>query len=242
MEVHHHSHTSRKKWTHYFWEFLMLFLAVTLGFFVENQREHYIENHRADQYAISLLTDMKQDTSQLANIIESRTERKYELNRLMDELEKPLNEQDDTVLFRIGAFEFARRAYFNARTGTYEQIQNSGALRYFPTYLAAELVDYKANINLLEKQLDIENKYIIENVINMRSKFCNQKYLRYEQAGKEYVVKERLISKDHEIQSQVYSAINFLLERNEIYLYFLKETKAMSVKLINDLNEKFNLR
>ena len=32
MEVHAHSHTPRKKWTHYFWEFLMLFLAVTLGF------------------------------------------------------------------------------------------------------------------------------------------------------------------------------------------------------------------
>ena len=46
MEVHHHSHTARKKWTHYFWEFFMLFLAVTLGFFVENQREHYIEGQR----------------------------------------------------------------------------------------------------------------------------------------------------------------------------------------------------
>ena len=28
MEVHAHSHTPGKKWTHYFWEFLMLFLAV----------------------------------------------------------------------------------------------------------------------------------------------------------------------------------------------------------------------
>ena len=28
MEVHAHSHTPRKKWTHYFCEFLMLFLAV----------------------------------------------------------------------------------------------------------------------------------------------------------------------------------------------------------------------
>jgi len=40
MEVHHHTttdhgRTSRKKFTHYLWEFLMLFLAVTLGFFVE---------------------------------------------------------------------------------------------------------------------------------------------------------------------------------------------------------------
>ena len=28
MEVHAHTHTARKKWTHYFWEFLMLFPAV----------------------------------------------------------------------------------------------------------------------------------------------------------------------------------------------------------------------
>ena len=30
MEV--HAHTPRKKWTHYFWEFLMLFLAVCYWF------------------------------------------------------------------------------------------------------------------------------------------------------------------------------------------------------------------
>ena len=34
MEVHAHPHTPRKKWTHYFWEFLMLFRAVfNLGFY-----------------------------------------------------------------------------------------------------------------------------------------------------------------------------------------------------------------
>lgn len=48
MEV--HTHTERKRWTHYLWEFLMLFLAVTLGFFVENQREHYVEHQRAQVY------------------------------------------------------------------------------------------------------------------------------------------------------------------------------------------------
>ena len=58
MEVHHHAHTARKKWTHYFWEFLMLFLAVTLGFFVENQREHYIEQTGKKIYTINLLQDL----------------------------------------------------------------------------------------------------------------------------------------------------------------------------------------
>jgi len=37
MEVHQYTHTERKQRTHYFWEFFMLFLAVTAGFLVENQ-------------------------------------------------------------------------------------------------------------------------------------------------------------------------------------------------------------
>ena len=51
MEVHAHTHTPRKKWTHYFWEFLMLFLAVFCGFLAENQREHMVEHQRAKVYA-----------------------------------------------------------------------------------------------------------------------------------------------------------------------------------------------
>jgi len=67
MEVHHHSHTERKKWTHYFWEFFMLFLAVTLGFFVENQREHYVEHLREKQYMRSMVEDLIKDIQLLEN-------------------------------------------------------------------------------------------------------------------------------------------------------------------------------
>ena len=66
MEVHAHSHTPRKKWTHYFWEFLMLFLAVFCGFLSENQREHYVEAQREKEYAKSLLSDMKEDTTEIS--------------------------------------------------------------------------------------------------------------------------------------------------------------------------------
>ena len=69
MEVHHHSHSARKKWTHYFWEFFMLFLAVTLGFFVENQREHYIEKQRVKQYARALSYDLGKDTANMHYIL-----------------------------------------------------------------------------------------------------------------------------------------------------------------------------
>ena len=65
MEVHAHTHSARKKWTHYFWEFLMLFLAVFCGFLAENQREHMIENKRENKFMTSLIYDLRQDTAEL---------------------------------------------------------------------------------------------------------------------------------------------------------------------------------
>ncbi len=73
MEVHAHSHTApasggtgRKKWTHYFWEFLMLFLAVFCGFFAEYKLEHTIEHQREKRYMRSMVEDLKKDSAFLA--------------------------------------------------------------------------------------------------------------------------------------------------------------------------------
>jgi hypothetical protein len=63
MEVHAHTHTERKKWIHYLWEFLMLFLAVYLRIFLaENQREHYVERQREKIYIHHFLDDLANDT------------------------------------------------------------------------------------------------------------------------------------------------------------------------------------
>jgi len=80
MEVHSHTHSERKRWTHYLWEFLMLFLAVTLGFFVENQREHLVENKREIVYMNSFIEDLKLDTAQLNGLIELRKKRIKEMD------------------------------------------------------------------------------------------------------------------------------------------------------------------
>ena len=58
MEVHAHTHTARKKWTHYFWEFIMLFLAVFCGFLAEYLLEHKIEKEKGKQFAISFREDL----------------------------------------------------------------------------------------------------------------------------------------------------------------------------------------
>ena len=63
MEVHHHAHTERKKWTNYFWEFLMLFLAVFCGFLAENYRETIVNKEKAHHYIQNMVADLKADTA-----------------------------------------------------------------------------------------------------------------------------------------------------------------------------------
>jgi hypothetical protein len=61
-------HTRKKKWTHYFWEFLMLFLAVFCGFMAENLREHQVEHKREKTIYESLMEDLVKDIDQLQRI------------------------------------------------------------------------------------------------------------------------------------------------------------------------------
>ena len=55
MEVHHHPDIQHetKKWKEYFLEFLMIFLAVVLGFLSENIREHVTDRSKEKQYIVS---------------------------------------------------------------------------------------------------------------------------------------------------------------------------------------------
>src|ERR1700750_2357010 len=64
MEVHHHPdlHHKRKNFKEYFLEFLMIFLAVTMGFFAESYREHLVNNDKEEVYMKSMIQDLKRDT------------------------------------------------------------------------------------------------------------------------------------------------------------------------------------
>jgi hypothetical protein len=65
MEAHHHSNFNHKtkKWKEYFLEFLMIFLAVTLGFFAESFRENLTNNHKEKEYIRSMVEDLQKDAT-----------------------------------------------------------------------------------------------------------------------------------------------------------------------------------
>jgi hypothetical protein len=128
MEVHAHTHTARKKWTHYLWEFIMLFLAITLGFFVENQREHMVEHQRELQYMRSMIEDLKSDTAELTDHIRLRRERDLMIDSLIYLLSQPDINANGNSIYYLGRIISPPISFFpNDRT--IQQLKSSGGLR-----------------------------------------------------------------------------------------------------------------
>lgn len=137
MEVHAHTHSPRKKWTHYFWEFFMLFLAVTAGFFVENQREHFIEHNRERQFILTMVEDLKSDTAQLAQNIVYRKIRERMCDSLISSLADFKNNGNDIYYY---ARNLTRPQYFSPNDRTLYQLKNSGSLRLIRNLRASDSI------------------------------------------------------------------------------------------------------
>ena len=130
MEVHAHTHTQRKKWTHYLWEFLMLFLAVFCGFLAENFREHKIEHQRAKDYAMSLMEEVTGDTIALNQSITYYKTKTENIDTLIGLLAGNIKQIPGGTLYYFADMAMYNNQIIFNKT-TLLQLINSGALRYF---------------------------------------------------------------------------------------------------------------
>jgi hypothetical protein len=150
MEVHHHAHHGKKKWTGYFWEFLMLFLAVFCGFLAENQREHLVEHRREKQYARELYEEFLADSIAVAEKINLRLDKEKDMDYLrnyfkdssLTTLPKEFYPAFTTVMYLVNTYSF------EPKDGILSQLKSSGSLRYFKSTTLQKLFgDISVSIN-----------------------------------------------------------------------------------------------
>ena len=163
MEVHAHSHTARKKWTHYFWEFLMLFLAVFCGFLAEYQLEHKIEKDREMQYMETMIEDLRTDSAMFEINIKQRASRIV----MMDSLVTLLNSPDQSlkgneIYFFARSISPPTNMFPNDRT--IEQLKSSGNLRLIRNKdISNEIMTYDQFIRQtlfeMDDEIEIRGEY-----------------------------------------------------------------------------------
>ncbi len=131
MEVHHHPQLEHKPkpWKEYLLEGLMIFLAVTMGFFAESLREHITDRDKEDQYMQAMVVDLQKDSVQINSEIVNTNYLMGELDSLFTGLHSPqLTDSIQLKLYRLSAksnmlvgFEFSDAASV--------QLKNTGGIR-----------------------------------------------------------------------------------------------------------------
>ncbi len=191
MEVHHHAHTARKKWTHYFWEFLMLFLAVFCGFLAEYQLEHKIEKDREKQFIRSMIADLDDDMSQLERVIDEEQRGRDLLDTLIILLNDPAKarQRGDELYYiaRVGP----RHTPFSNNSRTFDQLRNSGGFRLIRKAEASNRImgyyNLFSQVRLLESNFSIE----FNNYKQVGARILNPGILRRQESDSGKIVMSR---------------------------------------------------
>ena len=163
MEVHQHTHTPRKKWSHYFWEFLMLFLAVFCGFLAEYKLEHTIEHQREKQFIRTMVEDLKSDTLNLTANINYRRIREVMIDSLITLLSGTAYKNHGSDLYYY-ARSIVRPQYFFSNDRTLQQLKNSGSMRLIRNTIASDrIMNYDQQLRyvqfLFSDEIPIRNFY-----------------------------------------------------------------------------------
>jgi len=159
MEIHAHAHTARKKWTHYFWEFLMLFLAVFCGFLAEYQLEHQIEKDREKQYIKSLVRDINDDIGSINDLYKGWQHNYNAADSLVKAIASSVIIKNSETAINLIPDATGFTDFFS-NDGTIRQLMNGGGLRLIHK---ADVVDsimaYQKRVELMKSLQDGMNQH-----------------------------------------------------------------------------------
>jgi hypothetical protein len=235
MEVHAHSHTARKKWTHYLWEFLMLFLAVFCGFLAEYQLEHKIEKDREKQYITSLVRDINADIRFIDehykgwqsnyNSADSLV-RVIAGNEIVTQSEIAFNLLGDAIGF----------ADFVSNDGTMRQLMNSGGLRLIhKSDVVDSIMAYQKRLELLKSFQDGMNQH----QLNAQRLFDIFDVIAFQNAQSKHNI--HLLTTDKKTLNAAYTYVMTWRENFFWLLFNVEEVKKRGRSLLETINREYKI-
>ena len=261
MEVHAHSHTERKKWTHYFWEFLMLFLAVFCGFLAENQREHMIEHRRVRESMKEVVENLKYDTVRCRLNSISNVEIALGIDSLRSELKNAILGRINGNALYYFTFSYIGsigQAVFN--TSAITELKNSGSLRlvenkkivsamadYYErkVYAAKDFMPTKEQMNDLQKTInEFFNLLYLDDYVQSFDNITASNY------SNDYNYRDilehkpdlKLLTEDPKQLEELYTQISQFEMQIKKYNFWLNYNQAAAEKLIAEIQKEYQLK
>jgi hypothetical protein len=158
------THYKPKRWKDYFLEFLMIFLAVTLGFIAENFREYINDIAKEKQYIEGFISNLKDDMANLSHVIEADRQQVKGLDSMLmlahadmaiDSIRKSFYHYVITYCYNSSSFR--------SNDATLQQLKSTGDYRLIrKNHVADSLAKYERDIHSIYKQGDYYEVYFKE--------------------------------------------------------------------------------
>jgi len=250
MEVHHHPHVEKKNFKEYFLEFLMIFLAVTLGFFAEGLREHLGDKTKEKEYLSSMISELQYDTAKYKQVIQTVT---Y-LRPIFDSLyinAKEAKRFNYVLQGRWNTPVNEQSTIYQPALTTIEQLKSSGNLRLIEDKnIANKIMAYATfvNNNILQTRVAdmmeaANNVYEQEDAISDEEDF-NQKLddnMRQNLLPQNSALFDmRLLVKDSVTLNKLANSFINFKARDYGYSIVISKADSLATELIQIISDKYH--
>jgi len=171
MEVHHHPdlHHKKKKLKEYILECLMIFVAVSLGFFAETIRENISEKHREKNYIVGLINNLQSDTSNLKGLISRNDSELKGIDTLMKISKNnfPNVSVQDSIFFYAMEYTFTLHI-FQFNDLTLVQLRNAGGYSLIKT---GKIADSIALYESKNENIKIQERFFTDSYLQTTATF-----------------------------------------------------------------------
>jgi hypothetical protein len=164
--VYHLHHAPGKQIWHYFFEFLMLFIAVFCGFIAENWREQFVEHRREKEFIHSIVEDLKSDTLQSNKILIQLKRISAGIDSVLIALSSPEVIENSNNAYSLWTKNLGLETFIS-NDRTIQQLKNSGGLRLIRNKVVSDrimkydqtLKKYYVQSNLMYSALREQTNY-----------------------------------------------------------------------------------
>ena len=248
MEVHHHPHVEKKNFKEYFLEFVMIFLAVTMGFFAEGIRENITDHSKENEYVSSMMQDLKDDTTSVVRTINTLTDLSKDLDTMLIELKN--GTPNVAVLNRIISSRFWMYTGFSYNNRTIQQLKNAGNFRLLKNKAVADSIlqyDNLMNTIIIGQWNDLKNTMYAYKDVEARiisyQQLSKIESNRYAFDDSVFVNNNRnsLITNDRQLLSLYYNRLFIHASLMHLFISNLGYAKIAAVRLMTFIAKQYNL-
>lgn len=236
----------KKGWKGYSLEFILLFMAVSLGFIADNFREKISERNKEKEYIQSMIEDVIEDKINIDKAIKINDQRSIFLDSLMNKCFTFRGSKREVInLNQYFAQVLIHPEFITPSESTMEQLKNAGGMRLIKSKKAInEIIRYDTQIKKIANQQLYYEKYQ-NKAIDIGTRIFNLQKLIFlfeDTSDSESPDDFKLINTDRLQLKELGNSVVMYKGIIEYYSVLLKEMAEQGKVLTQTLNKEYKLK